>query len=804
MRLLIPVMLLMVPLSGCLGGIGTVDTSELFDYIEVQRGDPEPIPFATCQDLLTALNVRAEQRALVSLHQDYEHRNSFGFWGGEDWEGGVEAVEESADAGAPQASRGESAGGASDAGYAARDAEVTGTNNQELGVDEADVLKTDGEWTYAIDGRYLQIMHSSTVGNLTSYATIKLTDTHGWGTQLLLVDRGNDDPSDDRLVVILNGVQDPEQEESKPSTSGDAREAAVSSDIAYWGGNSFSQVMVLDIGNRSNPTLVAEHFIEGFNAGARLVDGVAYVVVHYSEPYLNLRTWAGPDDETLEEEGMTWEEYWNAPPARQQEVLRASVQNAIEHNKEQLAKATLDDYLPRLYHEDEKAAYSDEACNQILSTLDDMGRSVSTILSVDADASDAPYATTQILGGYPLVYGALDALVLASSSQEHWWFWAQPELDEATNLHWFDLDGLEVTHRASGRVDGIVQDQFGIDVHNDQLRVVTTTGNWGRWWVDNPEPMQNHLFVFDEVEGLLVPAGSVTGFAEDERIWSARFTNERAYLVTFEQVDPLWIIDLTDANNPEIIGELKIPGVSTYIHPLPGEDALLTIGMGPPGDCEDINDVDCEEAQGLDWNRIQVNLFDISDPANPLRADVYDVTLPESKEYSDGESYESYSWGYSGAVHEHKAFNYWDSLGMLAIPVAWHHYQHECSTDGSRRTCVTSQEFHSGLDLIDVNRDNMTLEHYGAVDQDRLIEDSQNDYYWGADVQRSYFLGFPNEFPDKPVSVYAYSSIGLSAHDLETLRDQDAVGFHGPRNYYEVYEEKAEEESTIIDDLTVA
>jgi uncharacterized secreted protein with C-terminal beta-propeller domain len=804
MRLLIAVSLLLVPFAGCIGGVGIID-SELFDYVTIERGDPTPVAMATCQDLHTALNLRAEQRALVSLHQDYqyrfEERNFFG--------GGEVAMEEAVEdggsdtsAGAPASAPQAEGSGGSKFEYSTSDAEVTGTNNQEQGVDEADILKTDGEWTYAIDGQLLQILHSSTVGNLTSFATVKLGDGTGYGTQLLLVDGGNDTPSDDRLVVILNGVQDPDQEtpdEGRGEPGSDEPDEARSS-ISYYPfyGGQFSRILVYELGDRSDPQVVADHYIEGSQVGARLVNGIAYVVIHYNEPYLELRTWAGPDDETLKEAGMTWEEFYNAPEEQQKEILLRSVQKAIADNKEVLSKTTLTDYLPTMYQQDVdslvKAEYSEATCRTILSTLDDIGRSVSTIFSIDVADQALPFDTTQILGGYPLVYGAQAALVLASSSQEGWWFWAQPTLDEATNLHWFDLDGLEVSHRASGRVDGTVQDQFGIDVHNDQLRIVTTTGNWGRWWQEDPDPMQNHLFVFDEVGGLLVPTGSVTGFAEDERVWSARFTNDRAYVVTFEQIDPLWIIDLTDSSNPTILGELEIPGVSTYIHPLPGEDALLTIGLGPR--------VNGDEESGLDWSRIQVSLFDISDPTNPTRADVYDVTLPEAGEEN------GYSWGYSAALHEHKAFTYWDAIGMLAIPVSWHHYEETCEREGSRTTCTTVNEFNTGLNLLKVDRVNMTLSKYGSVNQTHLMTDEGNDngWYWGTEVQRSYFLGFPNEYPEKPVSVYAYSALGISAHDLETLKNQDAVGFEGQFQYYGYSEEDtaSSEEQTVLDDLPSA
>ena len=119
----------------------------------------------------------------------------------------------------------------------------------------------------------------------------------------------------------------------------------------------------------------------------------------------------------------------------------------------------------------------------------------------------------------------------------------------------------------------------------------------------------------------LIQLGHVGDIAPGERIWSARFAGDRAYLVTFETIDPLWVIDLTNPTNPIILGELEVPGVSTYIHPVDSE-TLLTIGIGPGPD-----------GLGLDWSITQVSLFDVSDPANPTLADslqlspAYDLSL---------------------------------------------------------------------------------------------------------------------------------------------------------------------------------
>src|SRR5690606_24595435 len=134
------------------------------------------------------------------------------------------------------------------------------------------------------------------------------------------------------------------------------------------------------------------------------------------------------------------------------------------------------------------------------------------------------------------------------------------------------------------------------------------TTNIFRWWwgaVDSdtaPPEMENHVWVLRASGSHYLPVGHLGGIALGERITAARFLDDKGYLVTFRQVDPLFTIDLSNPDTPVLAGELKIPGFSTYLHPL-GADRLLTIGVG--GD-----------EQGANW-RTTISTFDVSDFANP-------------------------------------------------------------------------------------------------------------------------------------------------------------------------------------------
>ncbi|MGB1585759.1 MAG: beta-propeller domain-containing protein [Thermoplasmatota archaeon] len=717
------IVLLFLPLAGCLGG-GPASVSPFF-FDAITRGDPTPVAQDRCIDLLDVLNERADLEARVRLDQSLQgsyHRHFFF----DDME--VMAVAESAGDGAPSAA----------SGALARDADVTGTNNQEAGADEADLMKTDGEWTYVLQQGQLIILHSETVGNLTEVSRTSVGSF--WGGQLLLAPRGAG-AADDRLVIITQG-EGPKTEERRSA------DIAASSYYAP----SMTRIAVYSLADRASPSILDEVWVEGSHVSSRLIDGHAYVVAHEWERNLGLIDYVNPWP-IMEARSMEWEDWERMPESQRRALMEQEALDAVEHNRAILANLTLQDHMPRIYTQAGSSLVAEPiteaACQRFLTTPDDTGRSVSSILAMDVDGLD--HQVTQIISGHPIVYGAPGSIVLASSAQNDWWYWAQPQLTEATNLHWFDLDGLDVDHRASGRVDGIVQDQFGIDVHQDQLRVATTTGQWGRWWVEDPDPMMNHLVVLRSFGKALIETGRVGDIAPEERLWSARFTDDRAYLITFEQIDPLWIIDLEDPTDPKILGELEIPGVSTYIHPL-SDELLLTIGIGPGKD--DI---------GLDWSRLQVSLFDISDESRPVRADVMDLSAG-----GDG-------WSYSVALHEHKAFTYWDRLDMLAVPLSSHNYGEVWNAEAQEWEYRESH--HIGLQLIEVDQARKELRLYGEVDQNHLLEDGQSRPCGSMEIERSYFLGFPDRWPMLPVSVYSISGLGVSAHDLDTLEAQDHVAF---------------------------
>jgi uncharacterized secreted protein with C-terminal beta-propeller domain len=315
-------------------------------------------------------------------------------------------------------------------------------------------------------------------------------------------------------------------------------------------------------------------------------------------------------------------------------------------------------------------------------------------------------------------------------------------------------------------VPGYVYGQFALSEYNGYVRVATTTDAWLRGWQEDPPEMNNHVYVLGGKYDL-TETGHVSDLGIGERIWSSRFVGDKAYVVTFRTIDPLWTVDLSDPFNPQVIGELEIPGVSTYIHPM-DDDHLLTIGFGGDED-------------GLDWST-QVSLFDVSDFANPTLASALSLK-PEVENEDD------WSWSWSEATYEHKAFQYWGPMSMLAVPLSTYRYVYE-ESDGSSDGASESgepvddteeenssdsgesdvsdssegswgggyYEYVSQLALINA-QSGEELTRYGSIDHSDFFN-SENRYWHYRDVRRSIFMGD---------YLYAISDRGITAHKLEDM-----------------------------------
>lgn len=173
---------------------------------------------------------------------------------------------------------------------------------------------------------------------------------------------------------------------------------------------------------------------------------------------------------------------------------------------------------------------------------------------------------------------------------------------ETTGIVKIDSDDFKIT--ANSTVPGRPLNQFSLDEYQGYLRVATTVGQNMFWWgIGGTQESANDVYVLDED---LEITGSIQDLGLDERIYSARFVEDKGYLVTFKQTDPFFVLDLSNPKKPKLEGELKIPGYSSYLHPIT-KDKILGIGK--------------------EGSQVKISLFNVLNPKNPTEIDKY--TLDE-------------------------------------------------------------------------------------------------------------------------------------------------------------------------------
>lgn len=517
----------------------------------------------------------------------------------------------------------------------------SGTNNQERGVDEADRVKTDGSIIAALIQDRLQFVDAESAEVVSSLPLSKIAPG-AYNAELLL--------NGDTLLVLSSGVVDtgpfwPEGgSEDWDSDGADGfAEDMMLSDGGYGGGAARTTISRLDISDLAAPDLLGSTRIEGSYRSARMI-GDSVRLVMQSEPS-GLRF-------TAPRNGSLFAE-----------------RDAAEANRTIIEESTIDDWVPHLETID---AGQSRGGVQQLSDCADVHRpgdfsGLSTVSVVTLDASTGgpdiqgvgPTSTVSLVASGETVYASTDRLIVATSP---WGEWAtqfddmRPDGEVSTALHSFDIsDPEETDYVASGRVKGTLVNQFALSEREGVIRVATTSEP--AW--SSGEDSESALVMLAEEGDELLMTGVVDGLGVTEQIKSVRYLSpDLAAIVTFRQTDPLYLVDTSDPTAPMVMGELKIPGYSAYLHPS-GEGYLL--GVGQEADTE----------TGMEEG-LQASLFDISDLSDPRRVD--QLTWPG---------------GYSPVEWDHRAFTAWAPTGQFFVPAEIYGNEiWECEGEGNDDVCA--------------------------------------------------------------------------------------------------------------------
>jgi inhibitor of cysteine peptidase len=318
----------------------------------------------------------------------------------------------------------------------------------------------------------------------------------------------------------------------------------------------------------------------------------------------------------------------------------------VEANNKNLESLTLDDFVPSYNIIDANGVVVEKgravATQDFIRPNEDSGGTMVSIITIDMANPTGDFTSTGFIADVHQVYASTQSLYLVSTiyhysedaqGENGFAIWSNPTFE--TQIYKFDL-GDTVAYAAAGKVDGEILNQFSLGEFEGVLRIATTTGySWDG-------TSRNHVFCLDNNNGSLDVIGSIRDIAPGERLYSARFMGNRGFLVTFVQVDPLFTLDLSDPQNPKIVGELKVPGFSTYLHPI-NDDVLLAIGQDTKA-----------EGDIVKVGGMQLSIFDTSDFANPRL--LHSETIGDRGTYSE-------------ALYNHKAVAFWSEKNLLALPV---------------------------------------------------------------------------------------------------------------------------------------
>jgi len=515
------------------------------------------------------------------------------------------------------------------------------TNIQVEGVDEADVVKTDGEYVY--------IVRDHTVIIVKAYPLEEARIVHRLNVSQPVADIY---VSGDKLVVFSYMPRFWSYDEASRAIVRDKERA---------------RVTVYDISDRTSPAKERDISVDGQYYNSRLIGEYLYFIIT-SSAYLEDGEVVLP----LIRDGKTWcaiqaEDIWYPNATR----------------------GWLDYY---------------------------------TITSVNIqDPESQMTSETFLLDGGTTLYVSLDNMYIVG---QRWW-------DDESEITKIGISGGSIVGRGNATVPGYVLNQFSMDEHDGYFRVATTSHNW------RSGAEGNNVYVLDEN---MKTVGQLEDLAPGEEIYSARFMGDRCYLVTFKKVDPLFTIDLSDPENPRVLGKLKIPGYSDYLHPY-DENTLIGVGK----ETEEAKEGDFAWYQG-----VKISLFDVSDVENPRELAKIEI----GDRGTD-----------SPALYDHHAFLFSRERNLLVIPILEAQID-EGDFSGPVPANFYGEYVYQGAYVFHISRDGIELRgRITHISDDSLLK---SGFWFDSEysVERSLYI---------EDNLYTISRGMLKVNDLGTLEEIVAV-----------------------------
>ncbi len=506
--------------------------------------------------------------------------------------------------------------------------EFSATNVQVEGVDEADIVKNDGKYIYMVNQNNLVIVDAYPADS----AKVVYEEEMKATPRDLFV-------NGDRMAVF---TQDNDQVYTIQPYDFMPRPRYVQK----------THVIIYDISDRSDPEVMDNYDITGSYFQSRMIGDYVYLIVkdsvYYYSNYVDLPA--------IRESGsvVSSPEIYYFDNPEDSYVFHTIASFNIKDPGEINSKSFLMGYSDNLYVSQDniyityqknlpwryqETQREDRFFDAVVPQLpDDVQKKIKAVKGSSSESYEKWMKISQIMQDmYDSMSDSQQESLVEDIYDSVSDYDARMEAEQRkTVIHKINIDKGKITYDTSGEVSGYLLNQFSMDEKDGDLRVATTTYTYS----SKKSQMHNNVYVLDDDLDVI---GKLENIAPDESIYSTRFIGDRLYMVTFKRIDPLFVIDLSNPKNPKILGELKIPGYSDYLHPY-DEDHIIGIGK----------ETGANDWGGTSIKGVKLALFDVSDVNNPKVVDSYEIGTSGTD---------------SEALRDHKAFLFDKEKNILVLPI---------------------------------------------------------------------------------------------------------------------------------------
>jgi len=608
------------------------------------------------------------------------------------------------------------------------------TNIQVQGVDEADIVKNDGEYIYVVSRNKIRIVDAYPAEDMNILSEIELNNVR------------NIFINNNKLIVFSNTYS----RYYKQAKDLGIKEGYISPDYR-------NAVYIYDISDKENPKLENEIAMDGDYADSRMIKDYVYVIsnkhIQSNNPEPPVFIANGIETKIAANEIY----YWDYPDTG---YVFTSIM-AININGDVSSKVFLTGrtntifvsqdniyltYQKRLNYKEYAKRFAEEVALPLLPN--DYNKNIQDILDSNKNNNNKLSKIRGLVEDYSKDLTGNEKAEFDKElikKLENFEIEMQKKT-EKTIVHKINVDKDKINYQGVGEVPGRILNQFSMDEHKGYFRITTTTGQWG-------ENSLNHIYVLDKD---LEIVGSLENLAKGEKIFSARFLGNRVYLVTFEAIDPLFVIGLENPENPKVLGYLKIPGYSDYLHPY---DENHVIGIGKEVDAS-IDADKIHSSYAIYYTAIQgvkVSLFDVSDVSNPIEKDKFVIGERGTE---------------SPVLNNHKALLFDKEKNLLVLPVN----VAELKPSDWDKDYMNPKNVWQGAYVFNINKNGLDLKGTITHNTKTDINKSKYDYFpYENQIQRSLYI---NNI------LYTISQTKIKANDLDTINEINSLDLGYENNDY--------------------